>query len=147
MSACDNEPELVYVPVAVPEVELSVRASVAEVAVGEPVVLHAQRRYKAHWRQVRRSSLPPEQCWVAQPPPEREAEVADNLSWKVSVPSAARFNTDLRRDRTREVVFSQAGAFVLQATSAVWCGVPTGTQGNALAIMVRQPGSVPAGKK
>ena len=147
LSGCTSEPELVFVPVAPPEVEVSVRASAVEVSVGEPIVLHAQRRYRAQWKQVKRRSLPLEQCWMALPPPAMESEVADNLTWQVSKPSVARFNTGLRADRTREVVFSEPGAFVLQATSAVWCGAPSGVQANALAVNVRPPGSAPAGGK
>lgn len=147
LSGCSSEPELVYVPVAPPEVELSVRASAVEVPVGELVVLHAQRRYKARWQQVRRKSLLPEQCWVALPPPEFEAEVADNLHWKASAQSVARFNTELRPDRTRTVVFSEAGTFTLQATSAVSCGAPNGVHANALTISVRKAGAAPAGAK
>jgi hypothetical protein len=137
----------VFVPLAPPEVDVSARASALEVSVGEPLVLHAERRYKAQWQQVKRRSLAPEQCWMARPPPEFEAEVADNLHWQVSVPSVARFNTDLRTNRTREVVFSEPGTFVLQATSSVWCGAPTGVRANALTVKVRAASSAPAGKQ
>ena len=121
-SACQDEPRLVYVPVSPPQVELLTSASASEVAVGAPIVLRAERRYRGEWKQVERASLPQAQCWLGRPPPEYEAEVSDNLHWRASPESAARFNVIYREDRTREVVFSQAGTFILRASSVVYCG-------------------------
>lgn len=137
LSACSGEPELVFVPVSPPRIALSVSASAVDVVVGEKVVLKAERRYHAEWKQVHRKSLAPEQCWVVRPPPDVEPEVADNLSWQASVPTAARFNTSLRPDRAREVVFSEPGEFVLSSISAVWCGPPAGVRAADLTIRVR----------
>ena len=121
-SACQDEPRLVYVPVSPPQVELLVSASATEVAVDVPVVLRAERRYRGAWQQVERASLRDGQCWLGRPPPEREPEVADNLHWQASPDGSARFNVAYRSDRTREVVFSKPGSFILRATSAVYCG-------------------------
>jgi hypothetical protein len=103
-------------------VELLVSASATEVAVGAPVILRAERGYQGEWKRVERASLRDGQCWLGRPPPEREPEVADNLHWQVSPEGSARFNVVYREDRTREVTFSQAGTFALQATSVVYCG-------------------------
>jgi len=121
-AACQDQPRLVYVPVTPPQVELLVSASAAEVAVGTPIVLRAERRYRGEWKQVERASLSDGQCWLGRPPPEREPEVADNLHWRASPDGPARFNVVYREDRTREVIFSAAGSFVLQASSTVYCG-------------------------
>ena len=137
LCACSGERDLVYVPVDAPQAEVTVRASSAEVGVGEVVVLHAQRRYRAEWKQVPRHTLTPAQCWMQRPPPDLEPEVADNLRWQVSVPSAATFNTAPRPDRAREVVFSAPGEYVLNASSAVWCGPPAGIRANDLVVRVR----------
>lgn len=137
LSACSGEGDLVFVPIATPQVELSVSASPVEVSVGEAVVLRATRRYRAEWRRVSRGSLAPDQCWLHRAPPEWEPEVADNLSWQASVPSAAKFNTSPRPDRAREVVFSEPGEYVLRASSAVWCGPPAGVRAKDLVVRVR----------
>ena len=127
-AACEKEPRLVYVPASPVEVELLVSASATEVTVGAPVVLHAERYYRGRWKEVERTSLPDGQCWMGRPPPDREAEVADNLDWKSSPSDPVRFNVVYRQDRTREVVFSQPGRYVLNATSVVYCGSPVGAK-------------------
>ena len=125
-AACQDEPRIVYVPATPPAVELMLGASAIEVAVGKPVVLHAERRYRGEWKQVERSSLGAGQCWLGRPPPDREPEVADNLHWRVSPEGAARFNVEYRNDRTRQVVFAEPGTFTLRATSVVYCGDDVG---------------------
>lgn len=137
LCACSGDSDLVYVPVAPPQVELSVSASSVEVAVGDVVVLRAQRRYRAEWKQVSRRSLAQDQCWLPRPPPDVEPEVADNLTWQASEPAAARFNTSPRPDRAREVVFSEPGEYVLRSRSVVWCGPPAGVRASDLVIRVR----------
>lgn len=137
VSACQGEPRLVYVPTSPVEVELLVSASATEVTVGAPVVLSAERYYRAQWRQIERTSLRDGQCWVGRPPPDREPEVADNLDWKSSPNEPARFNTAYRQDRTREVVFSKAGTYVLSATSVVYCGSSDRVRAKPITITVR----------
>ena len=121
-SGCQDDPQVVYVPAAPPRVELLVSASATEVAIGAPVVLRAERRYRGEWKQVERASLRDGQCWLGRPPPEREPEVADNLRWQASPDGPARFNVVYRQDRTREVTFSEPGTFILRASSTVYCG-------------------------
>ena len=137
-SACQQESRWVYVPVVPPEVELAVQPSASSAAVGEAVLLHGQRRYRGTWKQVEKASISPEQCWLARPPPEREPEVADNLHWQAVPGSGARFNTGLRSDRAREVVFSEPGTYVLHATSAVWCGPAGGVQAKPFSITIQR---------
>jgi hypothetical protein len=138
-SACQQAPELVYVPESPPEVTLIITASTRDIAVGQPVVLHAERSYRARWKQVERTSLGEGQCWVGSPPPAREAEVADNVHWQATPRQGARFNTAIRADHTRDVIFDRPGHYVLQATSAIWCGDPKGAGASPIAITVRPP--------
>jgi hypothetical protein len=119
-----------------PKVELLVRASATEVFVGEPVVLHAERWSHGEWKQVERSSLTGEQCWLGRPPPVQEREVSDNLRWEALPAGSARFNTAYRDDHTREVVFLEAGTFTLESSSAVWCS-PRKARGQPIRILVR----------
>lgn len=132
--ACDNGPALVYVPDGPPNVTVQTRVAVADVEVGAPIVLHATRTSRGRWRQVRRAELSGDTCWLAQPPPAEEPEVADNLQW-TAAPATARFNVDLREDHTRAVTFAAAGTVVLSATSPVWCGSPVAAA--PLPIVVR----------
>src|SRR5262245_38095621 len=120
-SACQSEPTRVFVPDGPSEVTLIIGASTREVAVDQPVVLHAERVTRGRWQQVDRATLAEGRCWMAQPPPARELEVADNVRWRVTPQVPARFNTAFRRDHTREVTFSRAGSYTVEATSAVWC--------------------------
>jgi hypothetical protein len=137
VAACDAGPELVYVPEAPPEVTLIVAASTRDVAVGQPVVLHAERLYRGKWKQVDRAALPEGQCWVAQPPPAREADVADNVHWQVTPREGARFNVAFRADHSREVTFARPGTYTVNATTAIWCGANTGATASPFTIQVR----------
>ncbi|MDP2241762.1 MAG: hypothetical protein Q8K18_16610 [Burkholderiales bacterium] len=134
--ACQGEPRWVYVPATEPEVELLVRASATEVSVGEPVVLHAERRSRGEWKQVEKSSLTSEQCWLGRPPPAQEKEVSDNVRWEALPAGRARFNTVYRDDHTREVVFLEAGTFTLESSTEVWCR-PDKARGQPIKILVR----------
>jgi len=134
--ACQGEPRLVYVPSTEPEVELVVRVSATEVSVGEPVVLYAERRTGGEWKQVERKELANEQRWLGRPPPTQEQEVADNLHWEVLPPAGARFNTAFRADHTREVVFSEAGTFILESSSTIWCRPGKVARGQPIKIVV-----------
>ena len=143
-AGCQAEPPFVYVPVAPPQVDVSVSVSLTNVTVGQPVVLFAQRQSRGEWKRVARDSLAKEQCWVARPPPDREAAVADNLHWQVSPSGVANFNLGMRPDRSREVVFSKAGTYVLHASSAIWCGAPEGARANPVTITVGDVKEAPA---
>lgn len=139
LSGCPSEPREVYIPRTEPTVELVVRASAVEVFVGEPVVLYAERWYHGTWELVERSSLSSEQCWMGRPPESHEPEVADNIHWQSSPTEGARFNTDLRADRTREVTFSLPGTYTLRPSSAIWCNREETAKGKPITIVVLEP--------
>jgi hypothetical protein len=121
LAACQPQPPLVYVPATEPQVQVTVGASAAEAAVGEPLVLWAERLNYGEWRAVKRRTLEKGQCWLRRPPPEREAAVADNLTWKVDPPGAHRFDLAFRADHRRKVVFLGPGTYTLKASSTIWC--------------------------
>jgi len=137
LSACQDEPRLVYVPSTEPEVDLLVRASATEVSVGEPVVLFAERQNRGEWKPVERRKLPNEQCWLRRPPPTQEKEVADNLRWEALPPKGVRFNATLRADHTREVVFLETGTVTLESSSAIWCRPGKVAKGQPLQVVIR----------
>ena len=134
--ACDTDPREVFVPITEPKVELDVRASSAEVSVGEPVVLYAERWNRGEWKLVERKKLAHEQCWLRHPPPIQEKEVADNLRWEAFPSKGARFNTTFRADHTREVVFGEPGTFILESSSKIWCVPDIIAKGKPIKIMV-----------
>lgn len=121
LQACDRMPEFVYVLEAPQVVELTASASSPSIAVGEPVVLYAERRTRGSWLRIPSRDLKPGQCWMAALPPEHEAAVSDNLHWRVEPDGAATFNADFRSDHTRTVVLSKPGVFTLTPSTAVWC--------------------------
>jgi hypothetical protein len=134
--ACSYEPSEVFVPG--PGFSQSIRLSTAQgergiVEVGQPIVLHAQRR-SGPWVVAERASLPPDACWLVSAPPELETEVAGSLRWFVEPPGAATFNLELRLDQTRDVRFSAPGTYHLSARSSAWCTEPYG--GNTLTVEV-----------
>ena len=138
LSGCPSEPKEVYVPRTEPTVELIVRASAVKVSVGEPVVLYAERWNHGTWELVERRSLSTEQCWIRRPPERHEPEVADNIHWQPTPAEGARFNTDLRADRTREVIFHSPGTYTLQPSSAIWCNREKIAHGQPIKIVVQQ---------
>ena len=133
----DARPPVVYVPVDRQEVALAVRASTTEAVVGQTVVLHAHRWNRGRWKQVSARDLAADACRAARPPAPHEEEVADNLAWTVSPAGTHRLNTDYRTDRTRTVVFDQAGTYVLEARSTIWCGDQRVARAGPLEIRVR----------
>lgn len=121
LQGCDRTPEFVFVLNAPQTVELAASASTLSTRVGDPVVLHAERKTRGSWTRIRSRELKPDQCWVAALPLEREAAVADNLHWVVEPEGAAVFNTDVRPDRTRTVVLSKPGVYKLTPSTSLWC--------------------------
>jgi hypothetical protein len=121
LQGCDRTPDDVFVLNSPQAVELAASASARSVPIGEPVVLFAERRTKGSWRRIPSKELKPGQCWIAALPPEREAEVSDNLHWRVEPEGAAKFNVNVRQDHTRTVVLSKVGVFSFTPSTAVWC--------------------------
>lgn len=137
LPACDSDPQEVYVPVTEPEVEIVVSASATEVSVGEPVVLFAVRRNLGMWKQIKRKELAREQCWLRRPPPEYEKEVSDNLRWEALPSKGAHFNTNIRSDHTREVLFVEPGMFILESRSRIPCHPGKDAKGKPIKIWVK----------
>jgi hypothetical protein len=134
--ACTPEPSEVFVPGPAfhQSIQLTTaRGDSATVRVGEPLLLHA-RRSTGPWVLTPRRRLAPDACWMRSPPPEVEAEVADNVRWLVEPAGTASFNLGIRADHAREVRFSSAGVYRLTAQSAGWCAPRFG--GDTLTIVV-----------
>lgn len=138
LASCERAPSVVYIPVEPPRVTVEASISTAEAAVGEQVILHARRFYRGQWKQVERSSLPKDACWLRRPPSEQENEVADNIHWTVRPKGRARFDQIHRVDRTRTVVFSAPGRFRITGSSSVWCGSPVAVVPETLVVDVRE---------
>ena len=132
----DNPPAYVFVPGENAKQTLTVSASHQQVAVGDPLVLHATRHTEGFVK-VRYKSLSSDTNWRRQEPPAYEAEVADNLHWFVNPSGDAQFNTDMRKDHTREVRFFKPGNYILKASSAAWRG--TATWSNTIKVEVVMP--------
>ncbi len=135
-SSCDREPAFVYVLEAPQTVSLSASTSATTVAAGEPIVLHAARRTTGTSKRIAMKDRRPDQCWMSQPPPESEDEVADNLRWEATPATAAQFNTDFRADHTRSVTFASPGTVTLASSSSVWCEPGRSVNGSLLQIEV-----------
>ncbi len=116
-------PEKVFIPGPHAKTEITIAVSDNRVNVNEPVILYASRRTSG-FVEIPYSELPEGVQWWRQIPPIDEVEVAGNLKWIVEPEGKARFNTDLRKDHTREVRFSEGGFYRLWAVSAVYGPAP-----------------------
>jgi len=126
MTGCSDVPPVVFVPGSTFRESLFVASESglrASVAVGEPLILHAER-ISGPWRQISRDSLPAGACWLRSAPPEYEPNVAANVRWEVAPDGSATFNVSPRDDGTRDVRFSEPGQYRVMATSASACGDP-----------------------
>ncbi len=117
--------------------EMEISASSRSVPAGEKIVLHARRFNTGEWEAVKRNTLSGDDCWMTQPPPAREDEVADNIRWIVAPQGHARFNVQPRADHTRTVTFSQPGEYILQARTATWCDASSNVRPAEITIQVR----------
>jgi hypothetical protein len=134
-AACANEPARVFVPGHAYTESIRVwteQGESASVRVGDPLVLHAERR-SGPWIEVDHDSLPPGACWWTSAPT-FEQEVAGTLKWTAEPSEPAVFNTNLRLDGSREVRFTRPGTYTLTPESSGWCGEPY--EGNALRVAV-----------
>lgn len=137
LAGCDAEPVTVYVPAEPLHVTVRISVSGTKAVVGEELTLHAERLYAGAWKEVKRSSLPEDACWMRRPPPEKEDEVADNIRWIAEPEGSAKFNLGLRPDHTRTVVFAAPGTYRIRASSAVWCGPSVAAVPEALVVEIR----------
>ncbi len=128
-------PEYVYVPAPNFEVRVSIDVP-ALVRVGEAVRLRATRQSIGQWTKIRHANLPPDARWYTLPWPEREAEVAANLTWLTNPPLAMRMDVGLRSlalGMQREAVFKASGKFDVWALTAV----PLQAKSNVVTVEVR----------
>ena len=121
ISGCEQKQPMVYVLEGPQEVTLTASASATTVKVGEPVVLHAQRRSVGKWKQIPRDQLTPGQCWLYTAPPELEQEVAASIDWEVLPNSAVRFDNAVRMDQTRVATMLVRGRVTLRPLTTVRC--------------------------
>jgi hypothetical protein len=131
-------PERVFVPGKAFHHSVEVRTKqgrTAIVRVGEWLSLSASRS-TGPWVEVGRESLGPDGCWVAPPPSEVEAEVADNVTWSAEPKGGADFNLGLLPDHSRRVLFSRPGRVELRATSSTYCSAQATS--NALTVTVKE---------
>ena len=135
-AGCSSEPEFVYILEAPQTVELTASASSNRVRAGESLVLHVERKTKGLWKRIPMSERAPDQCWMERPPPEFEAEVADNVRWDVTPPGSVRFNIDIREDHTRLVFMDSVGQFTLTPSTALWCEPGRAVTGQSLRVEV-----------
>ena len=78
MAGCEQKAKLVYVLEGPQTVTLIPSASASSVQQGGTVVLSVERRTSGKWKQVPLNEVGG-QCWLHRPPPESEAQVADDL--------------------------------------------------------------------
>jgi hypothetical protein len=136
LAACEQQKPLVYVLEAPQEVTLTPSASVSSVPQGAPVELRVQRRTSGKWRQVRLDEVRAGQCWLYRPPPESEAEVADNVHWRIVPENAVRFTAEVRMDHTRQARMLRKGTVTLTPRSAVACEKDRVVEGPSIQIEV-----------
>jgi hypothetical protein len=135
-TGCKQQSPMVYVLDGPQKVTLTVSASATEVKAGETIVLHAQRRSVGKWKQIPRDQLTQGQCWLYTPPPELEAEVADNLEWEVEPENAAQFDMTFRMDHTRPATMTMKGRVTLRPFTAVRCEKDRVEEGPVIRIQV-----------
>jgi hypothetical protein len=136
VAACTQQAPMVYVLESRQSVTLVTSASVLKVRKGETVVLHVERRTAGKWKQIRRDDVLRGQCWVYRPPPESEAEVADNVEWEIVPEDAVRFNEEYRLDHTRIATMQVDGTIRLTPLSAVTCEADRVVSGPSIEIEV-----------
>lgn len=76
------------------------------------------------------------QCWVYRPPPESEAEVADDVHWKIIPENAVRFTAEVRMDHVRRARMIEKGTITLMPRSAVVCEPDRVVEGPPIRIEV-----------
>lgn len=145
VTACDNRPPTVYVPVDQPATTVEIAISAAEVDVGKPLILHASRTNTGKWQAVKSSALSAEDCWMSQPPPAFEDAVADNVNWQVTPSDHHSFDISPRQDHARVVRFSKPGIYRIQGYSRAWCAGEREFGSNTVTVNVNQPDTDHAG--
>ncbi|MDX1647696.1 MAG: hypothetical protein R3304_11175 [Longimicrobiales bacterium] len=134
-SACGGDDTVVYVPGPgfVEDLHLITgRGFTPRVEVGEPLVLHAQRR-SGPWIPAERRRVGDEECVSPILPPQLEAEVAARVTWLVDPQGRATLNAGTEAG-TMEVRFDGPGTYFVTAQAPSPCGDPL--RGDTLVITV-----------
>lgn len=120
-AGCERQPAMVYVLESPQMVTLTASASTSKVQQGATVLLHVERHVSGKWKQIPRDRLKAGQCWEYQPPPQREAEVADTVHWEVVPENGVRFAAEYRTDHSRSAIMIVKGTIQLTPLTAVRC--------------------------
>jgi len=136
IAGCHDPPPPEYIFIPGPEISTTVTISVSttRAAVNEPVILYASRSANG-FVEIPYAELPEGVQWWRRMPPGYEKEVAGNLRWFVEPEGSARFNTDLRKDLTREVRFSKPGVYRIHGVSSVYCPEPVSSKTIVLEVV------------
>ena len=121
VGGCYDPPPPAKVFIPGPDVSTTVTISVStkKAAVDEPVILYASRT-SSGFVEMPYGDVPSGVQWWRQMPPAYENEVAANLKWIVEPEGKAQFNTNFRKDFTREVRFSEPGTYKLYGISSAY---------------------------
>jgi hypothetical protein len=136
IAGCKQQGPSVYVLESPQTVTLIPSASALKVRQGETVVVRVERRTSGKWKRIARDELIRGQCWVYRPPPEHEAEVADNVKWEVVPEWAVSFNSEYRLDHTRIATMLVKGKVRLTPLSPVACETDRVVDGPSIEIEV-----------
>jgi len=109
-------PEKVFIPGPDVSTTVAISVSTKKAAVDEPVILYASRTTSG-FVEIPYDDVPSGVQWWRQMPPAFEKEVAGNLRWFVKPEGKAKFNTNLRKDFTREVRFTEPGTYEIYGIS------------------------------
>jgi len=110
-------PQRVFVPGPDASISVTISVSTTKAAVDEQIILFASRRTSG-FVETPYADRPDGVQWWRQMPPAYEKEVAANLKWIVKPEGKAKFNTNFRKDLTREVRFSEPGTYEILGISA-----------------------------
>lgn len=140
LAGCRGDDTVVYVPGPGFTESLhltTARRARARVTLGEPLVLHAQRR-SGPWVATPSGDVEEGQCTSSTPPPELEIEVADRVTWLVSPQGHASLAPAEEGRGAMEVRFDSVGTYHLSAESPSPCGEPI--RGRTLVVEVMDQG-------
>jgi hypothetical protein len=137
VSACGKQgSKMVYVLEEPQTVTLVASAAPQSVPRGEAVVLHAERKSIAKWKQVPMDQVKPGQCWVYQPPESFEREVADSIEWEVEPNGSVLFRPEYRMDHARVITTDRRGKIKLIPKTTVKCEADRVVEGEPIQIDV-----------
>jgi len=127
-------PEKVFIPGPDVSTTVTISVSTKKAAVDEPVILYASRTTSG-FVEIPYNDVPSGVQWWRQMPPAYEKEVAGNLRWFVKPDGKAKFNTNLRKDFTREVRFTELGTYELYGVSSAYGPKPVSSKTIVLEVV------------